>query len=217
MSETEPKTDTAAKPAEKPAEKKGMSTTAKVLLGLLGLGVVGSLLPENRKARMEERVSEMEARAKLQQERSELQQERAKLQQERSEVAQAAAPAAPTDSVAVVSALDLFSDYNKNEVGADLKYKGKILEVSGKFARSSVVSGFLWEDGSLTVTVVGSKGNVVLKDAEVTCYFDLSDANKQAIAALSVGSNVTMRGKGRGMMMGIPPHPSMEECVVVQR
>lgn len=46
-----------------------------------------------------------------------------------------AEPAAPAEPPMMVSATEIASDYDDNEVAADQKYKGKMLEVSGNVAR----------------------------------------------------------------------------------
>src|SRR5262249_29716089 len=49
------------------------------------------------------------------------------------------APAAPATPAAAVKAGDLLNEYRTNTLAADAKYKGKLLQVSGKFTSVSKV------------------------------------------------------------------------------
>ena len=95
-----------------------------------------------------------------------------------------------------VSAVKLYNDYNANEIAADEKYKGKIIEVTG---------------------VVRDIGNDIMDNAYVTligdqyfgdiqCYFD----EKSIVAGLSKGKKITVIGNCSGLMMNV----QVNNCIV---
>lgn len=97
----------------------------------------------------------------------------------------------------VVAAKDLVKDYESNEVAADQKYKGKILEVSGKVA--GIDSGI---GDAANVRLVGTNDfNSALAsgDDEFTKY----------AATLSKGVNITLICLSDGEVLG---SPSLKEC-----
>jgi hypothetical protein len=97
-----------------------------------------------------------------------------------------------------VTAVQLYQEYQENEVAADEKYKDKILEISG------VVDSVQKNDlGAIVVLLQGKKGSIV---SHVQC--GLADTgvyggkhkaeNAQKAATLRKGQQVTLRGKGMG-------------------
>lgn len=80
-----------------------------------------------------------------------------------------------------VSATKLFSDYSANELAAEAKYKGKVLEVSGTIG--SIGKDIL---GSPFVTL---KGDLI---GDVQCMLTKEDASKGA--SLSQGRQITVVG-----------------------
>ena len=108
-----------------------------------------------------------------------------------------AGPTPPCDFS--VSAAALVSDYVDNEVGADEKYKGKRVLVSGKI--ESISKGWI---GGLYVTL---KSRHPFRD--VQCSFDKSQKDK--LAALSSGQRVRILGKGDGLLGNV----HLKDCQVI--
>lgn len=110
-----------------------------------------------------------------------------------------AEPAAETAVATPVTANELFTAYEGNEVAADKQYKGQLLEVSGKVA--SIDSG------------LGDSANVSLATSNqflsVTTKGD--DAFNDAAATLSKGQDVTVVCKGDGEVVGMP---MLKDCVI---
>jgi len=87
-----------------------------------------------------------------------------------------------------VSASQLCTDYNANEVSADNKYKDKILEISGTVEeiRKDFVDNIIIE----------LKGCEFLSN--IDCYFSKDD---NSTAQLSKGQKITIVGKCTGFLM----------------
>jgi hypothetical protein len=108
-----------------------------------------------------------------------------------------------------VSASDLVKDYRKNEVGADLKYRGKIVAVSGPFmvvqkgaAPPGLAKARRAEEvvASLDPMEVREGGTVSMF---VQCYLDADDAEQmRKTAELGKGSPISVIGKGAGVIGG---------------
>jgi hypothetical protein len=96
-----------------------------------------------------------------------------------------------TGEVLKVSPKQLLADYTANEVAADLKYKGKTLEVTGPI--ESISKDFLDE-----VYVAIEAGDPI---RTVTCYLDSDSAKK--VATLTKGQTVTVQGRGDGLLMNV--------------
>ena len=104
-----------------------------------------------------------------------------------------ATPAEPAEPVLQVSITQLLRDYKSNEVGADGKYKGKTIQVTGKV-------GEIKKDimGSIFVTLgTGAQFEI----PEVQAFFDDDWAGKAA--QLSHGQKLTIRGRVDGLMMNV--------------
>jgi len=89
-----------------------------------------------------------------------------------------------------ISAHQLYMEYNANEVAADQKYKGEILEVDG------IVIG-IGEDlmGNLYVVLGGAD----IREIGAQCYF--SDSHAKAVAQLKKGQTITVKGKCAGYFL----------------
>ncbi|WP_438312326.1 OB-fold protein [Sporosarcina sp. FA9] len=95
----------------------------------------------------------------------------------------------PKEEAIVISAVDLYSAYDDNEIAADQKYKGKQLEVTGTIkdiGKDILDSMYITLD---TGDVLGS----------IQVYFPKDDAD--SVAALSKGQDVTVIGKGDGFLL----------------
>ncbi len=92
-----------------------------------------------------------------------------------------------------ISAAQIVSDYEANEVAADGKYKGKILEIKG-------VIDSISKDMLNNPQVVLSSGNT-RTFRSVQCSFTSDQQN--ALAALTKGSQIAIRGKCDGLMANV--------------
>jgi hypothetical protein len=95
-----------------------------------------------------------------------------------------------------VSARKLYKEYNANEIAADEKYKGQIIQVSG---------------------IIRDIGNDIMDNAYVTligdqyfgdiqCYFN----EKSIVAGLSKGKRITVIGSCSGLMMNV----QINNCII---
>lgn len=87
-----------------------------------------------------------------------------------------------------LAANELFRAYERNEVAADSKYKGEVVEVSG------IVRDIGKDIMGNIYIVIGGGGFL----DGVQCTFPKSEAN--AVAKLSKGHRVTVKGKVQGKM-----------------
>lgn len=90
-----------------------------------------------------------------------------------------------------VSPQQLYSDYEANEVAADLKYKDKVLIVTGKV-------NTIGKDIMDAIYVTINTGEMF---GAVQCSF--SDNHTNEAAGLKKGQTVTIKGKCDGKMMNI--------------
>lgn len=98
-----------------------------------------------------------------------------------------------------ISAPQLAAEYKANEVAADGKYKGKIIEVSGVV--DSVGKDVLDQP---YVSLSGGRGNFM----GVQCYF--GKHNLSELSGLKKGQSVTLKCKGAGKTIS----PSLKFCSV---
>lgn len=108
--------------------------------------------------------------------------------------------AAASPPAVSVTASQMVADYEANEVGADSKYKNKVVSVSG------TIEG-IGKDVMDTPYVSLETGNAVRK---VQCMFAESD--QPALSALSKGVEITIIGKCNGLMMNV----LLEDCRIVK-
>jgi hypothetical protein len=90
-----------------------------------------------------------------------------------------------------VSPKQLYSDYEANEVSADLKYKGKVLIVKGKV---NTIGKDIMGDIYVTLNTGETFG-------EVQCSF--SDDHTNEAAGLKKGQTITIKGTCDGKMINI--------------
>jgi hypothetical protein len=115
-------------------------------------------------------------------------------------IEEAEVPAEATPEV-VVTSINLSKEYSENEVAADEKYKGKIIEISGK------VSGV--DNG-----VFDNEMIIKLSDGQYDfnapwCYMEAGE--KEKVLAFKKGQQVTLIGRGESATM---KSPILKECVV---
>ncbi|WP_433847096.1 OB-fold protein [Acinetobacter proteolyticus] len=103
-------------------------------------------------------------------------------------------------SVLIVSANQIYSDYKANEINADNKYKGKLLQVN------AVVDGIhkdFKDDSYLTLTTDNSYMSI---------HASINNSELNHAAQLRKGSNVTVECKGGTMILG---SPTLNNCIIV--
>ena len=100
---------------------------------------------------------------------------------------------APSATVIQVTAPDLIAAYEANEIAADLKYKGKILDIIGTIDD-------LGEDMLGTKCLTLSDGSD-FSITDVKCFF--SDKHVSQLANLQKGQRITVRDKGDGKLFNV--------------
>jgi hypothetical protein len=114
------------------------------------------------------------------------------------------APEAPPTPVATLKAADLLNEYKSNELAADGKYKGKLIQVTGKFA--SVQKDLI---GRYYVSMEGGSD----ADFNVACY--LSESGKDEAAKLQANQDLTVRGVCDGRLAG--QVLTLKQCEIVKQ
>ena len=95
-----------------------------------------------------------------------------------------------------ISASKLYKEYNENEIAADEKYKGKIIEVTGVIRD---IGNDIMDNAYITLV-----GNEYLGD--IQCYFN----EKSVVAKLSKGKRITVIGSCSGLMINV----QINNCIV---
>lgn len=108
---------------------------------------------------------------------------------------------APVQEAIKVTASKLAEDYKANEVAADAKYKGNLVEVSG-------IIGTIGKDITDTPYVTLSIGQYEI--TTVQCMFGRND--QTALASLSKGQSITLQGEVSGKLGNI----IVRGCKIVQ-
>jgi hypothetical protein len=117
---------------------------------------------------------------------------------EPSMTAQAAAPEQSTTAIQI-SAMDLFREYDRNEVSADDAYKGKRLLVTGRVA--SINKNFVDD------IVIDLSTGQMFADIRAT----VQDSQKSTAAGLSKRQEVTLLCRGAGKMLR---SPVLGQCLI---
>ena len=92
----------------------------------------------------------------------------------------------PKEEVIIITALDLYNAYDENEVSADLKYRDKQLEVTGKVKD---IGKDIFDKIYVTLDVGAVIGSV---------YLSFEKGQEDKIAGLKKGQSLTVVGKGGG-------------------
>ena len=105
-----------------------------------------------------------------------------------------------------VKASDLLKEYAANAVAADRKYKGRVIEVTGKFssAQKMVVVGYI-------VQIVGDDAGE-LNSSFVQCM--LQQGAEEDIRKVLPGQRITMQGTCDGSPL--PGQVKLSKCIVVK-
>jgi hypothetical protein len=99
-----------------------------------------------------------------------------------------------------VTAVQLAADYKANQVAADSKYKGKVIEITGTI-------NSIGKDILDTPYVALNSGDMF---TTVQCMFDKS--NQAELATLSKDTRITLRGTGKTYLMNV----LVDNCSVVK-
>jgi hypothetical protein len=100
----------------------------------------------------------------------------------------------PAGPATAVKAGDLLKEYSTNAVAADARYKGKVLQVSGKFgsAQKAPLMGYAVQ------LVADDAGDLNL--SEVQCF--IVESAEVDVAKLQPGQMVTLQGTCDGQVVG---------------
>lgn len=110
-------------------------------------------------------------------------------------------PVSPSDPIAAsVPATDLVQEFKDNEPAADVKYKGKVIEVTGRVKQVSDFGGV----SDISVELDG------VNLASVDCTF--SSTQRAAVSGLTTGSTVTVRGRCAGLVVF---DVALNDCIVM--
>lgn len=104
----------------------------------------------------------------------------------------------------IVTAAQLYKEYDANEVAASNKYKGKSIQVSGTI--TSIDRDIFDKNSIVKLKVPGGYGLT-----DVWCHFKAKDDNE--IAELKKGQNIIIIGTGDVFIMG---SPQLKNCQIVK-
>jgi predicted phosphodiesterase len=104
-----------------------------------------------------------------------------------------------------VKAGDLLAEYGANAVAADAKYKGKVIQVTGKFgsAQKAPLLGY-------AVQVLPESGSDVNLSG-VQCF--ILESEEKAVATMKEGQMITLKGNCDGQVLG---QIKVTKCIVVK-
>ncbi len=110
-------------------------------------------------------------------------------------------PVSPSDPVAAsLPAADLVAEFKNNEPAADAKYKGKVVEVTGRVKLVSDLGGV----SDISVELDG------VNLASVDCHF--ASTQRAAVSGLTPGTTVTVRGRCAGLVVF---DVELNDCIVM--
>ena len=111
-----------------------------------------------------------------------------------------AAEAGASGPAVAVTAEQLSTDYDANELAADEKYERRMLRING------IIAIIGERGGDANVLLSGGRLSLI----NVQCVFD--DAEREALLPLAKGDNVTLEGWGDGLQSR---NVIVRDCVVV--
>lgn len=106
-----------------------------------------------------------------------------------------------TEPAIQITPRQLFAEYEANDVAADRKYKGKVLQMTGTVDSIS-------RDILDTIYVTLQAGNATF--FRIQCFFD--DSSEEAVAKLSSGQSLTIRGRCDGKFGNV----MLKDCAIVK-
>lgn len=100
---------------------------------------------------------------------------------------------APKENVIIVSVEDICNAYKSNEVAADKKFKGNLVQITGRVddVKKDIAD-------SLYVTL---KRQDAFEFCQPQCFFD--DEHEDQLASLNKGQKITIIGRVDGLMMNV--------------
>lgn len=112
-------------------------------------------------------------------------------------------PAEPAKVVPqiTVTSVNISKEYSENEVAADAKYKGKLIEISGKVY--SIDNGI--SDNEIIIRLSDGKYDI----NNSWCY--MNESEREKAIALKKGQQVTLIGKGDSATMS---SPVLKDCII---
>ena len=112
-------------------------------------------------------------------------------------------PAEPAKVVpqVTVTSVNISKEYSENEVAADAKYKGKLIEISGKIY--SIDNGI--SDNEIIIRLSDGKYDI----NNSWCY--MNESEREKAIALKKGQQVTLIGKGDSATMS---SPVLKDCII---
>lgn len=115
----------------------------------------------------------------------------------------AAKPAEPEKATpaVIITSVNLTKEYSDNEVAADAKYKGKLIEVSGK------VAGV--DNGTFDNEIIVKLSDGQYDFSSTMCY--MKDSEHDKVLALKKGQQVTLIGTGDSATL---KSPVLKDCWV---
>ena len=111
-----------------------------------------------------------------------------------------------TEKAIIVSSNELFEKYQSNEVAADEKFKGKVIQVNGKILD---ISKNIIDEDEIIVKLNGLIDNE-FDMLGVNFYFDKKHSSE--VATLSKGVEITIKGICKGKTIVV----SVEGCSLVK-
>lgn len=100
-----------------------------------------------------------------------------------------------------ITSANLSKEYSENEVAADSKYKGKLIEISGKI--TSIDNGIT--DNEIIIKLSDGKYDI----SGAMCYMKASEHEK--VLTFKKGQQVTLIGTGNSATLG---SPILKDCTV---
>jgi len=94
-----------------------------------------------------------------------------------------------------VNAIQIYNEYKENEVSADKKYKGKLIDVSGEVDK---IGKDIMDNPYVSLVTLK---NSIMNLSMVQCSFNSDKSNE--LALLKKGTKVIIRGEGKGSMATI--------------
>lgn len=107
------------------------------------------------------------------------------------------------ESVLIVTAFKMAADYKANEVAADAKYKGKLVEISGTVDT-------IGKDVIDTPFIAFATENQYEIINRIQCMFGSNDV--EVLSSISKGQKITLRGKVSGALGNI----IVKDCEIVK-
>jgi hypothetical protein len=103
------------------------------------------------------------------------------------------APAAANEAAITVDATTLMRDYKANEVGADVKWKGKLVRVTG------IVGEIKKDVMDQPYVTLGTGAAVEIPEVQCT----MADGQDAAVSGLRHGTKATLTGRVSGLLMNV--------------